>query len=75
MRYWLITLLLSLSLICQGQIFAPDKKLHIGGGAAIGGPLGAILLPAIGEAGRFGATAATKAAAQRAAELARSGGK
>ena len=57
--------------------FAPrgviSTAITAGGGAAIGGPLGAILLTAGAEAARFAATKATKGAAQRAAEIARTG--
>ena len=57
--------------------FAPrgiiSTALSIGGGQVIGGPLGAILLPVVGEVGRAAATRATMGAATRAAELARAG--
>lgn len=58
--------------------FAPrgviSTAISVGGGSSIGGPLGAVILPMVGEAGRYGATVATKSAARKAAELARSGG-
>ena len=57
--------------------FAPrgviSTAISAGGGAAIGGPLGAIVLPVIGEVGRAAATKATLGAATRAAEIARAG--
>jgi len=57
--------------------FAPrgviSTAISAGGGAAIGGPLGAILLPVVGEVGRAAATKATLGAATRAAEIARAG--
>jgi len=57
--------------------FAPrgiiSTALSIGGGQFLGGPLGAILLPVVGEVGRAAATRATLGAATRAAELARAG--
>ena len=57
--------------------FAPrgviSTAITAGGGAAIGGPLGAILLTSGAEAARFAATKATRGAAQTAAEVARRG--
>lgn len=57
--------------------FAPrgviSTAISAGGGAAIGGPLGAIILPTLAEAGRRAATNVTKNSAVRAAEIARAG--
>jgi hypothetical protein len=58
--------------------FAPtgvvSSVLSGGAGYGIGGPVGAVALPAIGFAGRAGATAMTQRAANAASELARMGG-
>lgn len=58
--------------------FAPrgviSTAITAGGGATIGGPLGAIVFTSVAEGARFGATKATRRAAERASELARSGG-
>jgi len=58
--------------------FAPrgviSTAITAGGGAAIGGPLGAISVIAVAEIARKGATRATRTAATRAAEAARRGG-
>lgn len=58
--------------------FAPtgvvSSTLSGGAGYAIGGPVGAVALPTAGFAGRAGATALTRGAANRAAEVMRAGG-
>ncbi|MGF1629151.1 MAG: hypothetical protein ACFCUT_06740 [Kiloniellaceae bacterium] len=58
--------------------FAPtgvvSSVLSGGAGYGIAGPVGAVALPAIGFAGRAGATALTQRAANAASEIARAGG-
>lgn len=58
--------------------FAPHGNISIlsgaGAGYALGGPVGAAVLPILGEGARRGATAMTMRNANRAADLVRSGG-
>jgi hypothetical protein len=57
--------------------FAPrgviSTAIAAGGGAVIGGPLGAVVFPVIAEIARASATKVTRTAAERASEIARSG--